>query len=59
MLLHIVANDKTFKMQHVVPASEWVAEEFAKKALHDEPQVDQQVSRVGARLLLGSMPKNT
>eukprot|EP00198_Chlamydomonas_reinhardtii_P009383 XP_001698720.1 predicted protein [Chlamydomonas reinhardtii] len=37
MLLHIVA-DENFKMQHLVFASKWVAEEFVKKAVHYELQ---------------------
>ncbi|KAG2423953.1 hypothetical protein HXX76_014894 [Chlamydomonas incerta] len=36
-LLHIVA-DKAFRMQHLVFASQWVADEFAKKAMSDERQ---------------------
>ena len=41
MLLHIVA-DENFKMQHLVFASKWVAEEFVKKAVHYELQVGPQ-----------------
>ncbi|PNW84002.1 hypothetical protein CHLRE_04g212200v5 [Chlamydomonas reinhardtii] len=37
MLLHIVA-DENFKMQHLVFASKWVAEEFVKEAVHYELQ---------------------
>ncbi|KXZ50580.1 hypothetical protein GPECTOR_16g755 [Gonium pectorale] len=37
-LLHIVANGKNFKMQHLEFASKWVAEEFVKKATRDELQ---------------------
>ncbi|KAG2445410.1 hypothetical protein HXX76_000032 [Chlamydomonas incerta] len=35
-LLHIIAHKETFKMQHLVFASKWVAEEFAKKAVRAE-----------------------
>ena len=48
MLLHIVA-DENFKMQHLVFASKWVAEEFVKEAVHYELQVGPQcpLVRVG------------
>ncbi|KAG2424297.1 hypothetical protein HXX76_014675 [Chlamydomonas incerta] len=36
-LLHIVA-DETFRLGHLVFASQWVADEFAKKAMSDERQ---------------------
>ena len=51
-LLHIVVNEN-FRKQHLVFASKWVAEEFAKKALSDELQVGQQFPRVGSHPLLG------
>lgn len=52
-LLHIVA-DETFRMQHLVFASQWVADEFAKKAMKsDELRVGQQLLRVGSCLVLG------
>jgi hypothetical protein len=51
-LLHIVA-DETFEMQHLMFASQWVADEFAKKAMRDELQVGQQLPRVGSCLVLG------
>ncbi len=51
-LLHIVA-DGTIRMQHIMFASQWVADEFAKKAMSDELQVGQQFPCVGSCLVLG------
>lgn len=44
-LLHIVVNKATFRLEHLVFASQWVADLFAKKAVRKELQVGQQYPR--------------
>ncbi len=51
-LLHIVVDKVTFRLEHLVFASQWVADLFAKKAKREELQVGQQYPRAEVRLLL-------